>query len=301
MITSYPSIYNIGHKAIANIFSTEVLIEEKIDGSQFSFKRTGENTYLAKSKGAVLNSDIPDLFKPALATMLDRLADLRVGWTYRGEAVCRPKHNCLKYNRAPAGGIIIFDVDDGLENYLSREQKEIEAQRLNLELVPALFRGKVEDFEQFKAFLDRESCLGGPKIEGFVVKNYELFGIDKKVMMGKFVSEEFKEQHGVNWRAANPTNGDFIEQLVTCFKTDARWNKAVQHLTDAGLLNGTPEDIGLLIKEVPEDVFKEHEEEMKDRIWHHVRDRIKRGLTRGLPEWYKERLAKEAFNLEKGE
>ena len=36
---SYPQIYNLGHKAIAGIFDDDVLIEEKIDGSQFSFGR----------------------------------------------------------------------------------------------------------------------------------------------------------------------------------------------------------------------------------------------------------------------
>ncbi len=36
-INSYPSVYQLGHKAIQNIFDGKVVIEEKIDGSQFSF------------------------------------------------------------------------------------------------------------------------------------------------------------------------------------------------------------------------------------------------------------------------
>jgi len=37
MLHSYPSVYAIGHKAIEEIFLGPVLIEEKIDGSQFSW------------------------------------------------------------------------------------------------------------------------------------------------------------------------------------------------------------------------------------------------------------------------
>ena len=34
---SYPKVYALGHPATKDIFSGEVLVEEKIDGSQFSF------------------------------------------------------------------------------------------------------------------------------------------------------------------------------------------------------------------------------------------------------------------------
>ena len=34
---SYPKIYNLGHKYLEELFLDDVLIEEKIDGSQISF------------------------------------------------------------------------------------------------------------------------------------------------------------------------------------------------------------------------------------------------------------------------
>ncbi len=34
---SYPKIYGLGHKAITELLSDNVMVEEKIDGSQFSF------------------------------------------------------------------------------------------------------------------------------------------------------------------------------------------------------------------------------------------------------------------------
>ncbi len=46
------------------------------------------------------------------------------------------------------------------------------------------------------ALLEKESILGG-KVEGIVVKNYARFGKDKKVLMGKYVSEQGKPQQGM--------------------------------------------------------------------------------------------------------
>jgi hypothetical protein len=38
-IGSYPKIYNLGHKAVRDIFKEPVTAQEKVDGSQFSFMR----------------------------------------------------------------------------------------------------------------------------------------------------------------------------------------------------------------------------------------------------------------------
>lgn len=295
MITSYPSIYQIGHKAIIDIFTTPVVVEEKVDGSQFSFKKISETEWEAKSKNCPLNGDIPSLFKPAMDTMLGLMPTLKTGWNYRGEALCRPKHNTLCYDRVPKGGVILFDIDDGLENYFTREQKEEEARRLCLELVPVLYKGTVKEFIQLQELLGTESTLGGCKIEGFVVKNYDKFTSDKKVMMGKFVSEAFKEKHSKDWKNANPGKNDVLANLIAIYRHENRWVKAVQHLRDAGQLKGDPSDIGLLIKEVALDIQKEETEIIKDKLFQWAWKHIAKGATNGLPEWYKEQLAKGAF------
>ena len=35
----YPKIYNLGNVALKNLLDGEVIVEEKVDGSQFSFQR----------------------------------------------------------------------------------------------------------------------------------------------------------------------------------------------------------------------------------------------------------------------
>lgn len=299
---SYCSIYNLGHRAIVDLLKQPVIVEEKIDGSQFSFMLTEEGEIKVRSKGAVMITDAPErMFTQAVETVKELAPKLRPGWVYRGEYLRSPKHNTLAYNRVPAKHIILFDINDGLESYLPYDAMKLEANALGLEVVPLLYRGMVEDASKLRELLDRESILGGQKIEGMVIKpahGHEQYGLDKKLLMGKFVSEAFKEIHQGVWKQENPTAKDIIEQIALDLTTPARWNKALQHLTEAGKLEGTPKDIGALIKEVPGDIEKECREEIEERLYKFAWPHIRRKVTAGLPEWYKEQLLKRQFEGE---
>jgi hypothetical protein len=303
MITSwhsYPSIYAIGHRYLKDLLLDPVIVEEKIDGSQFSFGKfldeTGAEFLRCRSKGCQLNVDCPDkMFQKAVDTAKELFPILNLGWTYRGEYLAKPKHNTLAYERTPNKFVILFDINTAEEEYLNYEEKKLEAERLGLETVPLVHLGMVDNIELFRSFLDKQSILGGQKIEGVVVKNYNRFGKDKKALMGKFVSEAFKEVHGGEWRKNNPTSGDIINNLILKYKTPARWAKALQHLAEAGQITDSPKDIGILMKEVPVDVLKECEQEIKDELFAHAWKHISRGLSGGLPEWYKDELLKKQF------
>lgn len=300
MINSYPSIYNLGHASIANLLKGEVIVEEKIDGSQFSFYKSQDGELQCRSKGAQINMLAPEgMFDSAIKTVQELASKMHCGYTYRGEFLQKPKHNALAYDRIPAKHIILFDVNSGLETYLSREEKEACAAELGLEIVRQLFVGRIEDVQQFRALLDTESVLGGQKIEGVVIKPklYDLFGRDKKCLMGKFVSEAFREVHSKTWDLEHKTksSGDIIQNLAVQYGTCARWQKAVIHLKERAQIQQSPQDIGLLMKEVPEDVLKECESEIKDHLFKWCWPQLRRRLTRGLPEWYKEELLKQAF------
>lgn len=297
---SYPKIYALGHRAVQDLFKEPVLVEEKVDGSQFSFGKFLDeegNEYLrCRSKGAEINMIAPEgMFVNAVASVVALGPKLRLGWTYRGEYLSRPRHNVLAYNRVPNMHIILFDVSVGNENYLDRREKELEAKRLGLEVVPVIFEGVVENLEMFREFLQTDSVLGGQKIEGVVIKNYNRFGIDGKTLMGKFVSEMYKEVHAGEWKKDNPTTKDVISQVTQKYRTPARWMKAVQHLRECGELEGSPKDIGKLIAEVPKDVLEEEIESIKETLFKYAWSHIRRGLTSGLPEWYKEQLLKQQF------
>jgi len=294
-IYSYPTVYALGHSAITAIFSGPVVVEEKIDGSQFSMAIL-DGELVCRSKGKELVLDAPEqMFVSAVETA--RSLALHPGWVYRCEFLSKPKHNTLVYSRVPAKGLIVYDIGVGLEDYLGPAEKLDEAERLGLECVPLLFEGIVSGMADLDGFLERDSILGGTKVEGVVAKNYSLFTSEKKVAMGKYVSERFKEVHGPDWRARNPAKTDLVLRIIEEHRTEARWEKGVQHLREMGMLEGSPRDIGPLIREVPEDVKKECEQAIKDALFAYAWPVIQRGIVRGLPEWYKRRLAESAFDV----
>jgi hypothetical protein len=294
-LNSYPKVYALGHKAIQGIFDDEVLIQEKIDGSQFSFG-VYDNEILCRSKNVAMDYLAPaGMFAEAVRTVVDLVDILTPNVTYRGEYLQKPKHNTLAYDRVPAGHIILFDIMEGLEDYWDWQQVQEEAQRLGLESVPVLGYGEVNNVEDIRDMLDEVSILGGQKVEGIVVKNYNKFGRDGKPMFGKYVSESFKEVHGGEWRKNNPPPKDILDKLIDTYRTPARWQKAVQHMADDGILEGEPRDIGTLIKMVPQDIYEEDAEEIKEILFNYFWPKIRKGVTAGLPEWYKNKLLEQAF------
>lgn len=301
---SYPSIYALGHRAVADLFTVPVIVQEKIDGSQFSFCMSESGEVLVKSKGASLVVGGPTgMFTRAINTVLSLGDKLHRDWTYRGEVLDKPKHNVLAYDRVPDGNVILFDINDGQESFLPHHEMYEEAQRLGLESVPHLAERDPDHpltEETIRDLLEIESCLGGQKIEGIVIKptHYNLYGIDKHVLMGKFVSEKFKEVHAGEWKTNNPEQNDIITTLANVYRTPARWQKAAQHLAESGQLENSPRDIGPLMKECNLDTLKENEEEIKDALFKWAWPNISRQITRGLPEWWKDELLTKQFEGE---
>lgn len=292
---SFPKVYAIGHGAVSELFQGPVLVEEKLDGSQFSFGTINGELNM-RSKGAEIYVDNPEkMFSLGIETAKRLAPGLQDGWTYRAEFLQKPKHNVMKYDRVPTGNLIIYDINTGDEVYLTRREKEEEAVRIGLEIVPVLHEGLVDTPETLYGLLNRDSVLGGGKIEGIVVKNYNQFGADKKVQMGKFVTEEFKETHGKEWKADNPTFGDVIERIIATLRSEVRWNKSIARLREAGKLENSPKDIGMLIREIQSDIKAEEIEFIQQKLVEYAVPRILRASTAGLPEFYKKTLMESAF------
>ena len=59
---SYPSIFNLGHRAVAGLLGGPVIVEEKIDGSQFSFGVTVDGEIVTRSKGAAHTNSVESVW-----------------------------------------------------------------------------------------------------------------------------------------------------------------------------------------------------------------------------------------------
>lgn len=296
-IASYPKVYALGHPNIRDLFDGPVVIQEKIDGSQFSAGVVNGELKM-RSRGAELYTDNPNkLFAGAIQTFQQFKDDgqLPEGVCWRGEVLSRPKHNALAYERVPRGNVILFDADTGPERRVDPEGLKLIGDSLDLEVVPTLFIGEVTGLDQLHTLLSSTSILGGP-IEGIVIKNYARFNEkDGKMLMGKLVRPEYQELHQKEWRKANPSRGDIVQALITQLRNEARWMKAIQHLRDAGLLEHSPRDIGALIREIQDDMVEEESARIGEALLKYAMPQIRRGVTSGFPEWYKDQLAQSQF------
>jgi len=267
-INGYPKIYNMGHSAIRALFEDEVVIQEKVDGSQFSFGMfNGELKF--RSKGVEVDPQNAGMFKQgcdAVKKVSDRLRD---GIVYRGEYLQKPKHNTLKYDKIPSNHIVIFDMQDGIgtEKYFTHEEVMEEAKCLGFDCIPQYTKQKINGLDDITNLMKNESYLGGCKIEGLVFKNYNKFTNDGKACMGKHVSEEFKESHQKDWKGRNPTGKDVLELISTGLCTEARFKKAVQKLRDMGNLQNSPKDIGELMKILTIDIKEECSDDIKEALY----------------------------------
>lgn len=290
VMRNYGKVYNLGHRAIADLLKGPVIVEEKVDGSQFSFGRI-DGQLICRTRRADATTE--DMFQLAVRTAQDLTHICMEAWVYRAEFLRVPKHNALAYDRVPDKNLILFDVDTGTEDYLSPAEKASEAVRLGLEVVPLLKEGEIRTHEELLALLGTISCLGGQKIEGVVIKNYGRFGVDGHALKGKCVSDPFREAR--QWKANNLFGGDIKQAIGASLCTPARWEKAIQHLRENGRLQESPTDIGPLIKEIQGDVKEECGDQIKEQLFKWAWRDIQRVLIRGFPEWYKEKLIEKQF------
>lgn len=285
LLPSYPKIYSLHHEEAKGIFNTIVDIEEKVDGSQISFGLDADGVLRVRSKSAYIDVDHPpNQFSGAIQTIKNIVNKLKPGWIYRGECLQRPKHNVLAYDRIPTGHIILFDIQNEDGNFVGRYSKEDIVENLGLEYVPLLGDATIlESQEQLEALLERDSILGGQKIEGVVIKPITPYYIKQgEPLIVKYVSDKFKE---VKNKISSNTKGG-VDSIVDRYRTVPRWNKAIQHLEDQGLLTHSLKDMKLLVEEVQRDTIEECKEEIMEQLWAQYRQEFVRGIVKGLAQYY---------------
>jgi len=297
VIRPYPKIFTIGQRYIEDIFDGEVVVEEKLDGSQFAFSNIDGEIHM-RSKGAIQYRQNPDaMFRQAVDYVSG--LDLPERIVFYCEYLRVPKHNTLRYDRIPKNHLMLFGISDvSGTTFCNKNSIQLWAERLDIEPVPCLFEGKIKSIDELMSYLETDSFLGGSKIEGVVAKNYEkaflLGGQPIPFMAGKFVSEASKEVHRSQWKQENTGKGRW-ETFKEGFRTEARWQKAVQHLAEARKLEFAPRDIGALVKEIQRDILEEETDYIKDFLFKEYGHEVLKRAIAGFPDHYKKWLAERAF------
>ncbi len=301
-INPFPKIFHIGENYIENLFKGEVEITEKIDGSQWDFGINEDKEIVFRSKGEDLTfKTVPKMFEKA-KEQVDRLAPIlkknfRDTYFYC-EFLSNPRHNILEYGRIPKNNLYLFGVME--QGKFVGDVKKLHelADFLEIERVNVLFVGEIKDIKELGKLLENNSILEKEKIERIVVKNYQepalLGSIIIPISMGKYVREEFKERHKTEWKKRFTSKGK-LELFIESFKSEARWQKAVQHLKELNKLENSPRDIENLMEEIDNDILEEEKENIKEGLFEIFKDDILRKSKQGFAEWYKKELLKRSI------
>lgn len=278
-----------------------VEVTEKLDGSQFSWGYLdGELCF--RSKGALLYQDaLQALFAPAVEYIKQQESLLRNVYAdciFYGETMSKPRHNTVAYGAAAKNHVMLFGLRRPDGTWATHADLVIAAGILEIDVAPLLLSGSAAEVkakldEAGDSFMKQPSYLGGANIEGYIVRNLDVKpitgGRQREFLAVKYVSEAFKELNKATWRAENTGRGK-LETFIEEFPASARWLKAVQRLEEAGKLTGTAKDIGPAIKSIQEDVLKEEEDYIKQRLFDIFKGDITRSAVKGFPQWFKDRL-----------
>ena len=287
-LSDYSKIHQLYHREVHRMKGHQVVIQEKVDGSQISFgMKNGE--LFARSKNRMIDIENPDnMFGCAIAVL--KTKNLPESYVFRGEYLKTPKHNVLAYNRIPKNHIIIYDIEttDGSNNYLPFITVKTVTEEFGFETVPTFAKCLFDDIDThlIDDLMKNESILGGQLIEGLVFKCYDLFDSRDKTLMCKYVRPEFKEMMGAN---VGKPRIHIVDEIGGRLANDARFEKALQQAKEEGLIIGEPKDIGPMMRILNID-FEEHVDEIKNLLYANFRKDIMRIASRGFPEWYKARL-----------
>ena len=305
MVRSYNKVCALGHRAVQHIFDGgPIEVTEKLDGSQFAFGIDHEGEVCYRSKGRQIprhSTAENDLFYPVIEYVEFMFANNMIpqGYWFYGETLKSPRHSTLCYERIPRNHFALFGAVNTADttDWSSHVELAALANEMQVDVVPKLdMDPSWVNPEGIVEFMQNppESILGGVPMEGVVLKDYTqtmLFGpTEFPITTAKFVSEKFKEVHHRDWKAKNTGAGKWAEFRAQ-FRTEARWNKAIQHLREAGELQGAPQDIGPLLKEMARDILEEEREVIQAFLWKEFGKMVVHEAQRGFPEWYKEQLA----------
>ena len=171
-----------------------IVVQEKIDGANFSIRYDSEtNTIAAFSRKRQLGLENNlrgalewsqkldvDLVKSVLGNNLVLFAEWLVKHT-----VVYPQD---KYQQAYCYDI--YDVEN--EKYLTQDIVEQKVRELGLIYVPVFYRGEFTSWDDLKQFVGKTE-MGGEQGEGIVVKNQTKLNHPKLTFYTKLVSESFCE------------------------------------------------------------------------------------------------------------
>ena len=211
-LTRYQHVERLGNEEVSGLLDGEVIIQEKIDGSNLTVAYDVENDdVIICSRGRCLyskDSGVIDAFRGAVTYVLEHPGILPMlrgvseenyeQWILRGEWLV--KHTLL-YDKEAYGKFYVFDVQSQLEygaQYVPIDDYQVKLQHYAVEFLPELARLTNPTPEQIIPFSIGKSAYGPNDREGIVVKRYDFRNMYGRTTWGKMVTADFKQKHKLN-------------------------------------------------------------------------------------------------------
>lgn len=255
---SYPKIRHTDLVKLAEMDHVgNFYIQEKVDGSQFSFYKIDGRLHYHTKNTELSSCDINNKqFGKTISEINSRIDLVKPHHIYRGEALRGRKQNKLCYDNEPLGNFVLFDIETVSGNRydsLSQEVVSTHAEYLNVAYPGYTIIENIQYFEDVKP---EKSFLGGP-LEGYVIKSYDW----NQLSAWKIVNKEFEESVKPLKKHTN-----IINDLQERYSCTGRFEKVISTMKNRGVeLNSST--FGQHLKELFTDFDVEYSTEAKEIVW----------------------------------
>lgn len=262
----YPKIERLGsddNREILLFGEDTIVIEEKVDGGNGSYWIDKKGVLHEGSRNRDLTSETDEKsFIKQRIYLRELLKDKKLHPDYVYYLEWMQKHT-ITYTNSPE--IIGLDIrlkhqanSEGFGMFLGRDVREQEFNRLGIENVPLVWRGKVKDLKKLE--IDKiipQSKYYKGKAEGIVIKNFcRKHPRDNHQLYAKIVTDEFKENNKAVFGGIRQQNTD-TSKILDQYFTEARIRKAILKFTKEDGLPLENELMKVLPNYVIKDVLKE--------------------------------------------
>ena len=237
-----------------------IVVWEKIDGANASFKRVGDEILTFSRNNELTGEDGLGGFRKWVLNNID-VEKLEPDFLYFGEWTNPHKINYGDNFKK----FFLFDVYDLVElKYLGIEFIREEAEHIGLTLAPILYEGEFVSDEHLQSFVGKSLLAPDGIGEGVVVKNYDYMDKHGNQHFTKIVSKSYQEISGVKYKEKKSAP-DVVTQFIEATVTQARIEKMLFKLVDEGHLKEdfAIEDMGTILKLLGNSVF---EDVMKEEV-----------------------------------
>ena len=254
----YDKIKRLGHyenESLLDFVNDEIIIEEKIDGSNFRFWLEDGEIKFGSRNVSYLEKDNKQ-FKKCINYLLDRLSpnDLDEDLIYIGEFATP---HTIQYDWENTPHFIGFDIlVKTTGRPLDWKVTKRKFAQLNLEFVPVLWFGDTKHFEDLELdkLLEKSQYRDG-KPEGVVIKNYNRVNEYERPLFAKVVNEHFEEKK----KTFQPKNAGSKDtaRVVAQYVTKARVRKIINKMVSEEGRELSRSLMGDLIHRVISDTLEE--------------------------------------------